>query len=62
MTASEEPDPSISINNPDRWYFTREEIANSPSFKSGLVPNAKETSYRQHAALLIQEMGQKLKV
>ena len=45
----------------DRWYFSKDQIASSPSFKRGII-NAKETSYRQHAALLIQEMGQKLKV
>jgi len=45
----------------DRWYFTKEQINNSPSFKAGLS-NAKETQYRQQAANFIQEMGQRLKV
>lgn len=45
-----------------RWYFTEEQLANSPSQgKSGI--NAElELSYRQRAANLIQEMGQRLQV
>lgn len=44
-----------------RWYFTEEQLTNSPSRKSGI--NAElELSYRQRAANLIQEMGQRLQV
>jgi len=44
-----------------RWYFTEEQLANSPSRKCGI--NAElELSYRQRAANLIQEMGQRLQV
>ena len=53
---------NIGIHNTERWYLTREQIINSPSFKTGHISTPKETSYRQHGALLIQEMGQKLKV
>ena len=53
---------NIGIHNTDRWYFTKEQIINSPSYKTGQISTAKETSYRQHAALFIQEMGQKLNV
>lgn len=45
----------------NRWYFTEEQLANSPSRKCGI--NAEqELSYRQRAANLIQEMGQRLQV
>jgi hypothetical protein len=44
-----------------RWYFTEEQLANSPSRKCGI--NAEqELSYRQRAANLVQEMGQRLQV
>lgn len=44
-----------------RWYFTEEQLVNSPSRKCGI--NAElELSYRQRAANLIQEMGQRLQV
>jgi cyclin T len=44
-----------------RWYFTEEKLENSPSRKCGI--NAElELSYRQRAANLIQEMGQRLQV
>uniref|UniRef100_A0A3B1JI48 Cyclin T1 n=1 Tax=Astyanax mexicanus TaxID=7994 RepID=A0A3B1JI48_ASTMX len=42
-----------------RWYFTREQIENSPSRRAGLDPD-KELSYRQQAANFIQDMGQRL--
>lgn len=44
-----------------RWYFTREQLRNSPSRKGGIEPE-KELSYRQQAANLIQDMGQRLQV
>lgn len=44
-----------------RWYFTEEQLENSPSRKCGI--NAElELSYRQKAANLIQEIGQRLHV
>uniref|UniRef100_A0A8B9JI72 Cyclin T1 n=1 Tax=Astyanax mexicanus TaxID=7994 RepID=A0A8B9JI72_ASTMX len=52
-----------TLNNNDiffsRWYFTREQIENSPSRRAGLDPD-KELSYRQQAANFIQDMGQRL--
>lgn len=44
-----------------RWYFTEEQLANSPSRKCG-INSELELSYRQRAANLIQEMGQRLQV
>uniref|UniRef100_A0A671RP97 Cyclin-T1 n=1 Tax=Sinocyclocheilus anshuiensis TaxID=1608454 RepID=A0A671RP97_9TELE len=52
--------PSLSLNN-NKWYFTREQIENSPSRRAGLDPD-KELSYRQQAANLLQDMGQRLNV
>ncbi|XP_066528249.1 cyclin-T1 [Hoplias malabaricus] len=51
---------SPSVNN-SKWYFTREQIENSPSRRAGLDPD-KELSYRQQAANLLQDMGQRLNV
>jgi hypothetical protein len=45
----------------NRWYFTKEQLCNTPSVKSGL-PYSKELSYRQQAANFIQDMGQHLRV
>uniref|UniRef100_H3BDK5 Cyclin-T1 n=1 Tax=Latimeria chalumnae TaxID=7897 RepID=H3BDK5_LATCH len=42
-----------------KWYFTREQIENSPSRRAGQDPD-KELSYRQQAANLLQDMGQRL--
>ncbi|KAH0629147.1 hypothetical protein JD844_010995 [Phrynosoma platyrhinos] len=44
-----------------RWYFSREQLARSPSRRAGLDPD-KELSYRQQAANLLQDMGQRLNV
>ncbi|NXS54687.1 CCNT1 protein, partial [Brachypteracias leptosomus] len=44
-----------------RWYFSREQLDRSPSRRAGLDPD-KELSYRQQAANLLQEMGQRLNV
>ncbi|XP_029450482.1 cyclin-T1 [Rhinatrema bivittatum] len=44
-----------------RWYFSREQLAKSPSHRAGLDPD-KELSYRQQAANLLQDMGQRLNV
>lgn len=43
------------------WYFSREQLARSPSRRAGLDPD-KELSYRQQAANLLQDMGQRLNV
>lgn len=48
-------------NDNKRWYFTREQLENSPSRRFGLDPD-KELSYRQQAANLLQDMGQRLNV
>uniref|UniRef100_A0A2R9APG1 Cyclin T1 n=1 Tax=Pan paniscus TaxID=9597 RepID=A0A2R9APG1_PANPA len=47
--------------NNKRWYFTREQLENSPSRRFGVDPD-KELSYRQQAANLLQDMGQRLNV
>ncbi|XP_059058967.1 cyclin-T-like isoform X2 [Achroia grisella] len=44
----------------EKWYFTKEQL-NSPSKKCGLDAD-KELAYRQQAANLIQDMGQRLQV
>uniref|UniRef100_A0A8C7PXE2 Cyclin T2 n=1 Tax=Oncorhynchus mykiss TaxID=8022 RepID=A0A8C7PXE2_ONCMY len=44
-----------------KWFFTREQIEATPSRRSGVDPD-KELSYRQQAANLIQDMGQRLNV
>ncbi|XP_051910739.1 cyclin-T1-like isoform X2 [Hippocampus zosterae] len=50
---------SASCNN--KWYYSRPEIDNNPSRRAGLDPD-KELSYRQQAANLLQDMGQRLNV
>ncbi len=52
---------SMAACTTDRWYFTREQLLNSPSRKCQIEPE-RELSYRQHAANLIQDMGQRLQV
>ncbi|XP_039613243.1 cyclin-T2a isoform X1 [Polypterus senegalus] len=44
-----------------RWFFTREQLENTPSRRCGIEPD-RELSYRQQAANLIQDMGQRLNV
>uniref|UniRef100_A0A8C8REQ1 Cyclin-T1 n=1 Tax=Pelusios castaneus TaxID=367368 RepID=A0A8C8REQ1_9SAUR len=44
-----------------RWSFSREQLERSPSRRAGLDPD-KELSYRQQAANLLQDMGQRLNV
>ncbi|XP_074499464.1 cyclin-T1 isoform X2 [Sebastes fasciatus] len=51
--------PPASCNN--KWYYSRQQIDNSPSRRAGLDPD-KELSYRQQAANLLQDMGQRLNV
>jgi len=44
-----------------RWSFTVEQLANTPSRKCG-IDGERESNYRQQAASLIQDMGQRLQV
>ncbi|EDW17924.1 cyclin-T [Drosophila mojavensis] len=43
------------------WYFTNEQLSNSPSRRCG-IKSDDELHYRQMTAYLIQEMGQRLQV
>ncbi|XP_016295816.1 cyclin-T2-like isoform X1 [Sinocyclocheilus anshuiensis] len=45
----------------NKWLFTREQLENTPSRRCGVEPD-RELSYRQQAANLIQDMGQRLNV
>lgn len=45
----------------ERWYFTKEQLANTPSRECGTDAD-KELSYRQQSANFIQDMGQRLQV
>jgi hypothetical protein len=45
----------------EKWYFSKEQLANTPSRKCGFEVD-KELSYRQQAANFIQDMGQRLQV
>ncbi|XP_043280252.1 platelet binding protein GspB isoform X2 [Venturia canescens] len=45
----------------EKWYFTKEQLANTPSRKCGIDAD-KELSCRQQAANFIQDMGQRLSV
>lgn len=49
----------VSAMHEDRWYFSKEQLENTPSKRFGIDAD-KELSYRQIAANLIQEMGQRL--
>uniref|UniRef100_A0A8D0HHH9 Cyclin-T1 n=1 Tax=Sphenodon punctatus TaxID=8508 RepID=A0A8D0HHH9_SPHPU len=51
----------VAVAGGRRWYFSREQLARSPSRRAGLDPD-KELSYRQQAANLLQDMGQRLNV
>ena len=46
-------------NLSSRWYFSKDDLRNSPSRAHGVDPT-KELNYRQHAANLIQDMGNRL--
>ncbi|XP_066510474.1 cyclin-T2-like [Hoplias malabaricus] len=50
-----------AVQRSTKWLFTREQIENSPSRRCGIEPD-RELSYRQQAANLIQDMGQRLNV
>uniref|UniRef100_A0A672Q1K6 Cyclin-T2-like n=1 Tax=Sinocyclocheilus grahami TaxID=75366 RepID=A0A672Q1K6_SINGR len=45
----------------NKWLFTGEQLENTPSRRCGVEPD-RELSYRQQAANLIQDMGQRLNV
>ncbi|XP_015111636.1 cyclin-T2 [Diachasma alloeum] len=45
----------------EKWYFTKEQLASTPSRRNGIDAD-KELSYRQQAANFIQDMGQRLVV
>ncbi|XP_035249411.1 cyclin-T2-like isoform X1 [Anguilla anguilla] len=44
-----------------KWFFTRDQLETTPSRRCGVEPD-RELSYRQQAANLIQDMGQRLNV
>lgn len=44
-----------------KWVFTKEQLQNTPSRRCN-IDYDKEIFYRQQAATLIQEMGQRLQV
>ncbi|CAG01014.1 unnamed protein product, partial [Tetraodon nigroviridis] len=44
-----------------KWLFTRDQLENTPSRRCGIEAD-RELSYRQQAANLIQDMGQRLNV
>ncbi|XP_062861601.1 cyclin-T2a isoform X2 [Trichomycterus rosablanca] len=44
-----------------KWFFSREQLETTPSRRCGVEPD-KELSYRQQAANLVQDMGQRLNV
>ena len=45
----------------DCWYFLKEQVRNTPSFRDG-INHIKELGYRQQCANFIQEIGQRLTV
>lgn len=45
----------------EKWLFSAEQLENTPSRREN-VASAKELNYRQQAANLIQDMGQRLPV
>uniref|UniRef100_A0A182N7S4 Cyclin-like domain-containing protein n=1 Tax=Anopheles dirus TaxID=7168 RepID=A0A182N7S4_9DIPT len=52
---------TTSKNDDSKWYFTAEQLASSPSRKCGMDAD-QELMYRQRAANLVQDMGQRLQV
>lgn len=44
-----------------KWLFTRDQLENTPSRRCGIEAD-RELSYRQQAANLIQDIGQRLNV
>ena len=60
-TSTTVPAPAPSATATSRWYFSQDQLTNTPSVRSGYQLE-KELSYRQQAANFIQDMGQRLKV
>lgn len=54
-------DTPLSRCDPERWYFPKERLENTPSRRSGIDPD-KELTYRQQSANFIQDIGQRLQV
>uniref|UniRef100_A0A673ADS8 Cyclin T2a n=1 Tax=Sphaeramia orbicularis TaxID=375764 RepID=A0A673ADS8_9TELE len=52
---------AVCRGSSSKWFFTREQLENTPSHRCGVEPD-RELSYRQQAANLIQDMGQRLNV
>ncbi|KAJ8255979.1 hypothetical protein COCON_G00198430 [Conger conger] len=52
---------AVCRGSASRWCFTRDQLETTPSRRSGVEPD-RELSYRQQAANLIQDMGQRLNV
>ncbi|KAM9802604.1 cyclin-T2a isoform 1-T1 [Syngnathus typhle] len=52
---------AASRGSSSRWVFSREQLESTPSRRCGVEPD-RELSYRQQAANLIQDMGQRLNV
>lgn len=62
LAAAEGRSQNTSLARDDsKWYFTSEQLANSPSRRCGMDAD-QELMYRQRAANLIQDMGQRLQV
>lgn len=53
--------PTFRPDKDTMWYFTAEQLENSPSRRHG-IDAATELYYRQITAHLIQDMGQRLDV
>ena len=51
----------MADNVTERWYFTKAQLKDTPSRRCD-IDEDKELSYRQQAATLIQDMGQRLSV
>ena len=52
---------NMAASDSGHWVFTKEQLQNTPSRKCN-IDYDKEIYYRQQAATLIQEMGQRLQV
>ena len=50
-----------NIENPKQWTFSKDQLQNTPSRRCS-IDYEKELHYRQQAATLIQDMGQRLQV
>ncbi|XP_039298783.1 cyclin-T1-like isoform X2 [Nilaparvata lugens] len=62
--SAEQSPAAVQMSRPspeDRWYFTKEQLNNTPSIRLGYTPD-NELSCRQQAANFIQDMGHRLQV